>query len=92
MTFPPALQRLRVTGPHGRGIRLWLPLFLLWPLLPVLLVLGPPIAWLVLRRHHRASLRCALLVVPAIVGAFCALRGLEVRVQSAESNVHVAFY
>lgn len=38
--LPPAFCHLRVAPADGRRVRLWLPVFLLWPLLLVLVVLG----------------------------------------------------
>ena len=40
MNIPPAILHLKVDSPERRPIRLWLPLFLLWPLLLVLGVLS----------------------------------------------------
>lgn len=44
MTFPPAILHLVVARPDGRPLRLWLPLFVLWPLALALGVLVLPIA------------------------------------------------
>jgi hypothetical protein len=40
MSIPPAILDLRVASPDKRPVHLWLPLFLLWPLLLVLCVLS----------------------------------------------------
>lgn len=40
--MPPLLMQIHVTGKHGRHLRLWIPLFLLWVLLlPFAVVLLP---------------------------------------------------
>jgi hypothetical protein len=58
MNVPPAVLDLRVVRPERRPVRLWLPLFLLWPLALVLGVLALVAAivadavLLVLGRHY----------------------------------------
>lgn len=40
MMVPPAFLTVKVVGQRRKRVRLWLPLFILWPLLLVLLVLA----------------------------------------------------
>ncbi|MEZ5126783.1 MAG: hypothetical protein R2826_11180 [Thermoleophilia bacterium] len=91
MNLPPAIVDLSVAPRTGRHIRLWLPLFLLWPLLLVLGLLGLALATvadviLVLtgrRFHHFTGL---------LLRAFAALvasRGTAINVSTATSAVAV---
>ena len=91
MTWPPAILRLRVCGGSGQRVRLWIPLFLLWPLALALALLALPIllvAALVTRRGSRP--RRIVRALPAIWPAICAARGLLVDVEDAEHSVHIA--
>jgi hypothetical protein len=92
VTFPPAVLKLRIAGPGKRGLRLWLPIFVLWPLLPLVLLAGP-IA--VLTRTPRGRRRGALtgrllLMAPRLLGVLCSLRGLEVSLGGRGEVVEIA--
>jgi hypothetical protein len=92
VTCPPAVLRLRITAAHRRGLRLWLPVFLLWPLLPLVLVAAPAV---VLARTPRGKRRQALdgrllVVGPRLLGALCSLRGLELNVRRQDEVVEIA--
>jgi hypothetical protein len=86
----PCIARVRIASPESAWPTVWLPVFLLWPL--VLLAL--PLAWLAMfvwasRRHTAEVPR----VGPFIVGCFvflCELRGTRLDVSSPQSQVFIA--
>jgi hypothetical protein len=81
--MPPAFMTLRI----GRRL-IPLPFVLLWPLLPLLLILGAVILPFVPIRGTTAWARMQLPF--ALFLALCALRGLLVDIQSANGdNVHI---
>ena len=89
MNLPPAILDLRVAPSDRRPIHLWLPLFLLWPLLLVLGVLSlvftilADIALLLLgRRYHHYTL---LLV--RVFGMLGDTRGTIVRFSDGKTAV-----
>jgi hypothetical protein len=91
MTLPPALLRVAVESPDTRSFRLWLPLFLLWPLLLVLGVLALVLTllvdialWVAGDRYHHYTL--------FLLGVFrmtADLRGTTVHVRGDDSLVDV---
>lgn len=92
MILPPYLLDLRIEPETGHRIRLWLPLFLLWPLLLVLGVLALVLTILadcVLAvmgsRYHSYTL---LLI--GCFGMFAELRGTTVHVDSTDALVYLA--
>ena len=82
MLIPPSLIHLRI-GRFG----LWLPLFLLWPLLAILEVLLLPFAFLValigLPWWGWKRARCIMLFIPWTMALFASMRGLIVEVGSS---------
>jgi len=89
MKMPPAILDLAITPNDGRRIHLWLPLFLLWPLAFVLVVLAlvfTIVADLVLlligRRYHHYT----LLVVRSL-GVLNETHGMVVRVNDGNATV-----
>lgn len=91
MSVPPYLIDLRIDGRAHRPVRLWLPLFLLWPLLLVLVVLAlvltilTDIALLVAgqRYHYYTFLLVGSLALLAD------LRGTSVDISAPDAIVHV---
>lgn len=81
----PSLAYLHVYSPKWRGIRLWLPLFLLW--IPFLLVL--PLILLGLLMVSVAGQMNPLRVASALWAVLCGLRGTDVRVVSEGNHVTV---
>ncbi|MHB1345032.1 MAG: hypothetical protein ACYCX3_11845 [Thermoleophilia bacterium] len=91
MSLPPLLTLVRIARPGRRGFGLWVPVFLLWPLLfvigllalaaaahadAVLLVSGQTY-------HHYTRL---------VAGSFALLgetRGTTVRVAGPDTNIHI---
>jgi hypothetical protein len=93
MSFPPAILNLRVASPRRRTFRLWLPVFLLWPLLLafgllalVFTLLADAVLLAAGRRYHHYSL-----LLFRLFEATVALRGLAVKVNGPRSDVHIVF-
>jgi hypothetical protein len=91
MRFPPLLVRLRVRTPEHAWPTLWLPLFLVW----LVLMLLVPLALIVLL--------VAIVIAPgetarifALAGAafavVCGLRGLQVDVEGSGGEILISFY
>jgi hypothetical protein len=90
--IPPLVMRLKVQQGSGRGVGLWLPVFLLWivlvaivlPLLPLLLIADVILAL----RRSKVSLTGILW---GVWNVLCAMRGLRVEVKGANrrDEVHV---
>jgi hypothetical protein len=89
----PLWMKIKVRNGAHFGIRLWLPLFLIWPIvLALLLVLLPLliIAELVLwLARVRISVFRTLWMCGGVV---CAMRGLSVKVNSVKENDVVDIY
>jgi hypothetical protein len=81
----PSIAIVHVHNPHWRGIRLWIPLFLLWipalVLAPIIL-LAVVIACLVGRVNPWRA-------IATFWGLLCALPGTQVHVSSKEDQVLV---
>ncbi|MDO8847166.1 MAG: hypothetical protein Q7W51_02110 [Coriobacteriia bacterium] len=92
--LPPFVIDVRVKEEGSRSFRIWLPVFLLWPLLLPLVALaliGTLIADLVLllggaRYHHYT------LLVLRSLGLLSAARGTHVRANNGGSRVNVDIY
>ncbi len=92
--LPPLVIDVRVKEEDSRGFRIWLPLFLLWPLFFILLALalvGTLIADFVLllggaRYHHHT------LLVLRSLGLLAAARGTHVRANNDGTRVNVDIY
>ena len=91
MTFPPSLLRLRVRTPEHAWPTLWLPLFLIWPLLCLLLV---PLALVVLlvaiALDPRQPAR-AFALVGALFAVVCGLRGVHIDVVGERAQILISF-
>ncbi len=91
MNRPPMILRVGV-GKRDGGFRLWLPLFILFPFLLVLLLLFTPfllLAALVLWNFGWGKI--PLLVIPLLLGILWALRGLEIDVKDRKETVFISF-
>jgi hypothetical protein len=86
MNYPPLMMRLRIRGHKMPRINLWLPLFLLYPLLlAVLVVLSPLILAGLLVAFIIFSVRLDLFAfVRGLYELLCSLRGFTVQVQEAD--------
>lgn len=88
--LPPMFLRLRVQG-DKRRIRLWIPLIVLWPVIVVVVLLGTPVALVVVARSgHRAQIRSVLLAGPLLLYVLASLRGLRCNVVSGENRVFIS--
>lgn len=86
MTYPPAVMRIRVKN-ERRGIILSLPLFVLWPVALVLLILIWPIVLVAAVVVHRWSgLKMAVLGLWAAYSLACSLRGLLIDVKDKKGE------
>jgi hypothetical protein len=90
MTVPPLILDLRGTRADGRPFRVWLPLFLLWP---VALVLGglAVVAAAVVDAVAFASGRQvrATRLVLGVLGMLAAARGTEFDIDNDKTAVHL---
>ena len=89
MSFPPAILDLRVAPAGRRSIHLWLPLFLLWPLLLVMGVLSlvlTIIADVVLLLLDRPYHRYTVLLV-RVFGLLGDVRGMVIRINDGRTAV-----
>jgi hypothetical protein len=83
----PCLAMVRVGGHRRRGIRLWLPLFLLWPLmLPFAVVIA--VAALVLARAYGIAAAGTLRTAWQLASGW---RGMHIEVDSPEVAFQVRF-
>jgi hypothetical protein len=92
MTFPPTLLRMRVRTPEHAWPTLWLPLFLVWPLLFLLLVpLGLVVLLVAIVLDRRQTAR-AFELVGALFGVVCGLRGVHIDVVGRHAQVLISFH
>jgi hypothetical protein len=89
MNVPPMILDLKVASPDRRPVRLWLPLFLLWPLvlalgvLALVLTIAADVVLLLLgQRYHHYTV---LLVLS--FGALCETRGMVIRFNDSKTAV-----
>ncbi|MFC1875033.1 hypothetical protein ACFLY3_02635 [Chloroflexota bacterium] len=91
MNYPPLIMRLRILK-NRKGMGLWIPIFLLYPILLVLalaleiLVLA---AFLLLWPFGWG--KTVLLTIPYLFWVICNLRDLEVDVQNRRETFFVSF-
>ena len=96
MSWPPYLLKLNIHNPsHNFG--LWLPLFLIWPivlvcLLAVFLILLPFALLAMIFTFELGWWRPVILGIPAVCRVFCSLRGTTVDVDGSNGRVEVEFY
>jgi hypothetical protein len=81
----PSLAIIHVQNPHWRGIKLWIPLFLLW--IPVILL--SPLLLLVVLAMSIARGMNPLRVVKIFWDIVCGLPGTDVRVTADGNRVLV---
>jgi len=96
MNWPPYVMKLRIKNrQHAFG--LWLPLFLIIPLvlvflLAIFLILLPFAFLTVLFTWELGWWRPFVLSVPALYRLLCSLPGLRVDVGSREGSINIAIY
>lgn len=93
MSVPPLVLDLRVVQADRRPFHLWLPLFLLWPLVLVVFVAAVAVAAvmdavaLASGRPHRTT--------PFVIGVFSTLteaRGTELDIENDKAIVHLTVH
>ena len=90
MMWPPSLLGFRIQSPT-RDFWIWLPLFLLWPLVVLAaLVMLPLILLTSLVLWPTGWGRTLLFTGPWLFRMFCALRGLVIDVKSGTSWLYFA--
>jgi len=93
VNLPPAMLHLEVVRPSRRPVRLWLPLFLLWPVALVLGVLALAVAVVadvvlcLLRRSHHSTI--LLIHLFALIAA---TRGLVIRIDNPKETVNLTVH
>ncbi len=91
MMWPPSIIRLRIVDNGRKKIRLWLPLFLIWPLVLVLATGLLPIVLLVtLIGWGPGKVKAVVQAGAALCSAVCYLRGLTVEVRGEGDEVLVS--
>jgi hypothetical protein len=91
MNWPPSIMRLRILN-NKKSIRLWLPIFLLYPFLLVLALLVELlaiVAFLLLWPWGWG--KTLILFMPYLFRVICALRELEVDIQNRQETFFVSF-
>ena len=92
MIWPPSLLRIRIRNSNIR-FSLWLPLFLIWPLVLLAMVILSPLIILcaVLLWPLGGPSKPLLLTGPVFFRLFCSLRGLEIAVEKSPDQVLISF-
>jgi len=91
MNRPPMILQVAVGKRDGK-FKLWLPLFLLFPLLLVLMVAATPFLLLAALLLWSFGLsRPFIFAIPVFLGILWALRGLEVDVTDKKEKVFISF-
>jgi hypothetical protein len=94
MSVPPLVVDLRVAREGRRPFHVWLPLFLLWPLVAALGAIALAVAALM----DAAAVatggrpRHATALVLGVFGALSAARGTELDIDNATTAVHLTVY
>jgi len=91
MSWPPSTLRVRIYN-QRRRFGLWLPLFLVWPLIMAFVLLLYPLVLVCAAIFwFRGWGKPLLLSGPALFGLFCALYGLRVEVNQPSQQVLISF-
>jgi hypothetical protein len=95
MKWPPYLLKIRVRN-RRHAFVLWLPLFLIWPLVLVFLtamflILLPFALLAMLFTWETGYWRPVLLSVPLVIRLICSLPGTKVDVDGQAGRVSIAF-
>jgi len=88
---PPCLLRIRCSLDSGRRVGLWIPLFLLYPLILALALVVIPVAILALLfTRHRGKILPALRALPQTCRVVSSTCGLRIEVHFGGNHVLVA--
>ena len=91
MTLPPSILRLRMRT-RDRRFGLWFPIIAVWPLAALLILVASPLVVIFAIILWPVGWgKPLLLAVPLLVRLFCALRGLEIRVEKPSEQVFISF-
>jgi hypothetical protein len=91
MTLPPSIMRIHI-GETEKGFRLWLPIFLLWPIVLLAAVLLAPFVLVgAILLWPKGWGRPLLLAGPLLLGLVFALRGLKIDVVDGSQRVYISF-
>lgn len=89
--IPPSILRIYVNT-NPKHIRLWIPLFLLWPLI-ILAVILAPLAMICVCLHCKTyKIARSMMAGPRFWSVFCALRGFHVQVNEPGTSVEVRIF
>jgi hypothetical protein len=89
MSGVPYLMRVRVSG-ENRGVNLWLPLFIIFPIVAViLLVLSPLMLLAAIILWPFGWGKTLVAIIPAVASCICAMRGLQVDVEDGREKVNI---
>ncbi|MFC1920287.1 hypothetical protein ACFLYQ_01015 [Chloroflexota bacterium] len=89
MNRPPLLMRVRIANPQTK-LNLWLPLFFIFPLVAIILLILFPLALLAALVLWPFGWGRILFVIPAVLTCLCAIRGLEVEVEQKHERVLIS--
>ena len=94
MILPPLVLRIRVTEKGRRKLRLWIPLFLLWP---GLLLLGAVLAPVAIAAAIILALRgqngtMVLLSGPLCLYFACMMRGLRLDIRDGDTQLYISLW
>lgn len=91
MMFPPSIMRIHV-GEKEKGVRLWLPIFLLWPIVLLAALLMTPFVLVgAVLLWPRGWGRPLLLAGPLLLGLVFAARGLTIDVEEGPQRIYISF-
>ena len=91
MIWPPSLLRVRIRS-RNCNFGLWLPLFIMWPLILLAMVILSPLILLGAALLWRFGLGKPLLLTgPIFFRLFCSIRGLEIAVDKPSEQVLISF-
>jgi hypothetical protein len=95
MKRPPYLLKMSIQN-HRHNFKIWLPLFLIWPivlafLLAIFLVLIPFALLSILFTWQPDWLRWVLRVVPTMLRLFAHLSGLLIDADRSQRHAHIEF-
>ena len=90
--WPPSILRVRVAEDGKRGISLWIPLFLIWPLILLACCLAPVVVALSPGLRRGVGGTSVALSGVFLFGAFCSARGMRVDARNERDCVFVALW
>lgn len=89
--IPPILARIRIKNREGRGVNLWLPVFIFWIIALPFVLLALIILSIGSIFMHPDTRRRVWRILGSIYTILCELRKAEVDIDSMESDVLIRF-